>query len=219
MTFKSLDRIARCKRFRTSEIEALTCDLISVKLENSSERNHGLVQVNTADRVVAAFDKSYFPEKAIIWFELPPSAVAGRKATAIAAHASSLKKKTQLESVSASTVKKSVLKKSSVNAVTTSSTERNNPAAAAAGETVGSSSNSKNNNNNNTINPTTGSLQLPVALSNRNSEDSQEQSTSTSSMRGAGVVRTDPRIAGPRASVSFQIPKKVNSGEKFFYST
>lgn len=214
MTFKSLDRIARCKRFRTSEIEALTCDLISVKLENSSERNHGLVQVNTADKVVAAFDKSYFPEKAIIWFELPPSAVAGRKATAIAAHASSLKKKTQLESVSASTVKKSVLKKCSVNAVTTSS---NNPAAAA-GETVGSSSKS-NNNNNTTINPTTGSLQLPVALSNRNSEDSHEQSASTSSVRGAGLVRTDPRIAGPRASVSFQIPKKVNSGEKFFYST
>lgn len=206
MTFKSLDRIARCKRFRTSEIEALTCDLISVKLENSSERNHGLVPVNTADRVVAAFDKSYFPEKAIIWFELPPSAVAGRKATAIAAHASLLKKKTQLESVSASTVKKGVLKKCSISAVTNSSTERKNPAA---GETVASSSN-------NTINPTTGSLQLPVALSNRNSEDSQEQSTSNV---GAGVVRTDPRISGPRASVSFQIPKKVNSGEKFFNLT
>lgn len=211
MTFKSLDRIARCKRFRTSEIEALTCDLLSVKLENSSERNHVLVPVNTADRVAAAFDTSYFPEKAIIWFELPPSAVAGRKATAIAAHATSLKKKILLDNSSAAVVKKNVVKKSNLGAVTSMNIDKINPLPI---DFSASSSSSTNNNNSNTSNTTTGSLQLPIALSSRSTDDTQEQSaTNVTVTGGGGGVRTDPRISGPRASVTFQIPKKSTTGE------
>lgn len=208
MTFKSLDRIARCKRFRTSEIEALTCDLLSVKLENSSERNHVLVPVNTADRVAAAFDTSYFPEKAIIWFELPPSAVAGRKATAIAAHATSLKKKILLDNSSSAVVKKNVIKKSNIGAVTSINIDKINPLPI----DLSASSVSSSNNNNNTSNTTTGSLQLPIAMSSRSTDDTQEQSA-TSVTGGGGGVRTDPRISGPRASVTFQIPKKTTTGE------
>ena len=215
MTFKSLDRIARCKRFRTSEIEALTCDLLSVKLENSSERNHVLIPVNTADRVAAAFDTSYFPEKAIIWFELPASAVAGRKATAIAAHATSLKKKILLDNSSAAVAKKNVIKKSIIRAVTSMNIDKINPLKI---DLSGSSSS-----NNNTINSTTTrSLQLPIALSSRSTDETQEQSATNVGVTvtgagagggGGGGVRTDPRISGPRASVTFQIPKKTTTGE------
>ena len=220
MTFKSLDRIARCKRFRTSEIEALTCDLLSVKLENSFERNHVLVPVNTADRVAAAFDTSYFPEKAIIWFELPPSAVAGRKATAIAAHATSLKKKILLDNSAAAAVKKNVIKKSNIGAVTSMNIDKINPLPIdLSGSSSSSSSNNNNSNNNNTINnTTTGSLQLPIALPSRNTDETQEQSATNMGVTvtgagGGGGVRTDPRISCPRASVTFQIPKKTTTGE------
>lgn len=69
MTFRHLDRIARSKRYRTSEVE-LTCDLGSVKLENGGENNSSLIAVTSASPVSSALDKEYFPYKAIIWFEL-----------------------------------------------------------------------------------------------------------------------------------------------------
>ena len=70
MTFRSLDRLARSKRYASSDMELHTCAIISVKLEKLDEKNCNLITVTAGSMLSIALDKDMIPIKPIIWFEL-----------------------------------------------------------------------------------------------------------------------------------------------------
>ena len=191
MTFKHLDRIARCKRYRTTDLDLLTCDLVSVKLENVGEKSSSLITVTSASPVSSALDKEYFPFKAVIWFELNVSSVPGKRPTS--PRAGDTKKGP------ASTIITD--KKTKENSVTNRNIALDPNIKSATGNTSANISNS-----NKTI---TGSLQLPISLT-------RTVETEVADTRSSGApIRADPRVTTPRASVSFHPVISTKSGKEF----
>ena len=70
MTFRSLDRLARSKRYASSDMELHTCAIISVKLEKLDEKNCNLITFTAGSMLSVALDEDMIPFKPIIWFEL-----------------------------------------------------------------------------------------------------------------------------------------------------
>lgn len=177
MTFRHLDRIARSKRYLSSEYE-LTSDLVSVKLENGGENNSSLIAVTSASPVSSALDKEYFPYKAIIWFEVNAAPGAAKKP--VSPRGGDMKK------IPASTI------------ITDKKTKENS----ATNRSLALDSNTKS-----AVGKITGSLQLPISLT-------RTVETDVADMRSLGApVRIDPRVATPRASVSFHPVISTKSGK------
>ena len=199
MTFKHLDRIARCKRYRTADLDLLTCDLVSVKLENSSERNSSLIAVTSASPVSSALDKEYFPYKAIIWFEL--NSASGPVSRPTSPRAGDSRK---------ATMSNVTLGKKTKENSTTNRNSALDPTAQSAKLATGYTAGTVPNSNQNI----TGSLQLPISLT-RNVEPEVPESR----LLGA-PSRADPRVTTPRASVSFHPVISSKSGKtRYLYST
>jgi hypothetical protein len=189
MTFKHLDRIARCKRYRSSDVDLLTCDLVSVKLENAGERNSSLITVTSASPVSSALDKEYFPYKAIIWFELNTSAGPAKRPTS--PRAGDTKKAPTSHIITD--------KKTKDNSETNRTIALDPNAKSVVGNTPASIPNSNK--------AITGSLQLPISLT----RTAETEVPDTKSL--GAQVRADPRVMTPRASVSFHPVISTKSGK------
>jgi hypothetical protein len=195
MTFKHLDRIARCKRYRSSDLDLLTCDVVSVKLENAGERNSSLITVTSASPVSSALDKEYFPYKAIIWFELNASAGPAKRPTS--PRAGDLKK------LPPSTVVTD--KRTKENSETNRTIALDPSTKLSVGNLPAIIPNSSKN--------ITGSLQLPISLT-RTAE------TEVADTKSLGAqLRADPRVMTPRASVSFHPVISTKSGKRLLNIT